>query len=144
MDSGRYLRRCTQSRNHRFLIHQQRHQAALTVGYFLEVGMRDIKFRIWDGNNKKYDYPEIIELNKGLEYEQFTGLRDIDGNEIYEGDHLMLTGHEEYTYIVTFESSHTSFALVSDASTSSMCGITVGEVAKRVKIIGNIHEGVNQ
>ena len=48
--------------------------------------MRKIKFRIWDGNNHKFDYPETIELERGLEYQQFTGLHDRTGKEIYEGD----------------------------------------------------------
>ena len=48
--------------------------------------MRELKFRIWDGNNNVYDYPDVIELNRGLEYEQSTGLHDGHGKEIYEGD----------------------------------------------------------
>ena len=48
--------------------------------------MRPLKFRIWDGNNKHYVYPDVLELNAGLEYQQFTGLLDKQGKKIYEGD----------------------------------------------------------
>ena len=50
--------------------------------------MRSIKFRIWDGNNEFFIYPEVLELNCGLEYQQYTGLKDKHGKEIYEGDIL--------------------------------------------------------
>lgn len=47
---------------------------------------REIKFRVWDGNHNKFIYPEVIELNCGIEYQQYTGLKDNNGQEIYEGD----------------------------------------------------------
>lgn len=58
--------------------------------------MREIKFRVWD-NKKKImiiqDNTDRIdkcltyyELNKSVELMQFTGLKDKNGKEIYEGD----------------------------------------------------------
>ena len=29
--------------------------------------MREIKFRVWDGNNRKFDYPDTIVLSEGGE-----------------------------------------------------------------------------
>ncbi|WP_185269212.1 YopX family protein [Chryseobacterium indologenes] len=52
--------------------------------------MREIKFRAWDG--KKYTYPKLwdntMPSNWKLYYalEQYTGLKDANGVEIYEGD----------------------------------------------------------
>ena len=48
--------------------------------------MKELKVRLWDGNNKCFEYPDILELNIGLEYQLFTGFLDKSGKEIYDGD----------------------------------------------------------
>lgn len=71
--------------------------------------MRDIKFRIWDGAKNEWlassgkdalpyygfalvgevmtvQSPPVWSLDEGNVVEQFTGLKDINGAEIYEGD----------------------------------------------------------
>lgn len=68
--------------------------------------MRELKFRAWDTNRKKMvdmDYfechkfgfrllrqkptdPDAIDWSDGFEIMQFTGLKDKNGKEIYEGD----------------------------------------------------------
>jgi len=77
---------------------------------------RTIKFRAWDGSSF---YTPIIDNGKFFrdhrDYEdgndcpddviqQFTGLTDKNGKEVYEGDLLALPGNfSKYRYVVAFE-----------------------------------------
>jgi len=49
--------------------------------------MREIKFRAWDDNNKMMCiFDKCVEFDCGIDLMQFTGLRDKNGVDIYEGD----------------------------------------------------------
>jgi uncharacterized phage protein (TIGR01671 family) len=51
--------------------------------------MRELKFRVWDNHDHRMIYiGRDLQSYIGWEIMQYTGLKDKNGNEIYEGDIL--------------------------------------------------------
>jgi uncharacterized phage protein (TIGR01671 family) len=108
--------------------------------------MRDLKFRAWDKRNNRFVYfqlfeginshtPEIYSKGKYLnddfkEWQQFTGLKDKNGKEIYEGGIVRFFNEPETTREVSW-SNAIGFTL----GTGSI-GLYAGEL----EVIGNIYE----
>ena len=108
--------------------------------------MRKIKFRVWDGNNRKFDYPDIIVLSDGLELQQFTGLTDKKGKEIYEGDIIKHYGEvwqvvfEDAMFIIKGLSYRTNFH---NGESHKIRNDLLSNEVKVLEIIGNIYENKN-
>ena len=99
--------------------------------------MREIKFRVWDGNNKVFHYPCVLELDAGLDYQQYTGFKDVNGVEIYEGDILEDTSPTiEVRQVVTLDANSSDFIFDQFGYKDFRELIARG----RLEVIGNIYE----
>ena len=113
--------------------------------------MREIKFRVWDKINKDMFNVESINFQERRVYKdtvsyrnfeaidlmQYTGLKDKNNKEIYEGDILFESFGERY-YKVVFENGSFRAEFKGDFEEYSFDLIDV--VAQSCEVIGNIHE----
>ena len=106
--------------------------------------MREIKFRAWEEASKRMSYGERENFDDMIGWrfhhfeddeasvilEQFTGLHDKNGREIYEGD--ILKGSTPLCYPVIWENEYSRFRATRKTSYIEypMCS----------EVIGNIHE----
>ena len=110
--------------------------------------MRQFKFRAWDKENETMTYPKgilfdgrivnfscgMLEAFEGYEIMQYTGLKDKNGKEIYEGD-IYHAGDPSITYTVVW---HDAGLIGKQNGSSSYAGLSHWQ--DRIEVIGNIYE----
>lgn len=112
--------------------------------------MRELKFRAYDGKKMIDDVIPVSETSilELFEYEwqeteveaveQYTGLKDKNGKEIYEGDIV------EYDwYICNDKSYRVKEKVVFDDMGARVCGHNRIRNCSGVEVIGNIHENAD-
>jgi len=110
--------------------------------------MREIKFRIWDYENKRFDYIELSNKNCGCGWKQndktifqeFTGLYDKHKKPIYEGDIIEIEEPEFESAVISAEIKFSRGAFMywwREEKRGFPMDMTN---SKDVKIIGNIYE----
>ncbi len=106
--------------------------------------MRELKFRAWSEETKSFEYFDLYEGTEcGLtnlqiwardtQIEQYTGLKDKNGKEIYEGD-IVKCGPYSGKPIVSEEGRYWLGEEPDD--------LFVATVRWEIEVIGNIHENI--
>ena len=119
--------------------------------------MKELKFRVWNNSHNEFIRPDYgligfcypldgriaaltssNDITEDCVIEQYTGLKDKNGKEIYEGDIV------EYDwYIRNGKSYRVKEKVVFDDMGARVCGYNRIRNCSGVEVIGNIHENAD-
>ncbi|MEK4968586.1 YopX family protein [Cytobacillus sp. FSL R7-0696] len=110
--------------------------------------MREIKFRAWDKSRKEKEYinnmywfeengVDDINNNVFLDFMQYTGLKDKNGKEIYEGDILAYKGLDgrNLNLVVKWSERDATFLFGGVRTDYAITGEVVGDIYENPDLI---------
>lgn len=113
--------------------------------------MREIKFRAWNmpfGPNGRFQNMVHGKAGRILTFaemspdeyivEQYTGLKDVNGAEIYEGD--ILSYNERDIYTGNYHKRPLIVRFLDDSAMFDASGLLLWKVNLRSEVVGNVHE----
>lgn len=116
--------------------------------------MREIKFRYWDKENNEMINADVLAFEEYLPVAdhlnqegimQYTGMKDVNGVEIYEGDILQPSNNEKKIFTVVWREGESGFkrkySYVRKYQREEYEGTSYLPIYPNGhKVIGNIHE----